>query len=101
MTEHYEVVTPQPLLDRIKEWAAEARSAGYGPEFLTALKLMNQRLENDPDSWGDPLFDYAILQGAQCRGMIPGWFLVWYGVHPPSRSVLVREIAFAPGCPIN
>jgi hypothetical protein len=57
---------------------------------LQALRLMTERLEFDPDKWGDPLFGYAHISTFEYRGMIPGWWLVWYGVDVAARQVGVR-----------
>jgi hypothetical protein len=96
----FTVATPQPLLDRIRAWAADATARGVRSEFLAALKEMNERLEADPVAWGDLLREYVQIDAVEMRGMVPRWLLVWYGVHDRARQVIVRDILPAPGSPL-
>jgi hypothetical protein len=101
MAPSYDVIYPKEILQRIRLWSVLARDLGCGPDYLASLKSMKFQLETEPLEWGDPLSLYLNIDGILCRGMINGWFLVWYGIHRPSHTVIVRELALASGCPLQ
>lgn len=97
----FNVTVPQFVREQLRDWAGRATPLGRRAEFLLALRLMTERLEFDPDKWGDPLYGYAHITALEYRGMIPGWWLVWYGVDVAARQVFVRSLLPAPGSPLT
>ncbi|MBY0228157.1 MAG: hypothetical protein K2W96_02635 [Gemmataceae bacterium] len=57
---------------------------------------MAHHLANDPEEWGDPLFNYHKLALRVCRGPTP-LFLVRYVVDAVNRLVYVRGLTPSPG----
>lgn len=97
----FSVTVPPYIREQLRNWAGESTGLGRRAECLLALRLMTERLEFDPDKWGDPLFGYAHISALEYRGMIPGWWLVWYGVDVAARQVFVRSLLPAPGSPLT
>lgn len=97
----FNVTVPQHILEQLRAWAGRATPLGRRAEFLLALRLMTERLELDPDKWGDPLYGYAHITALEYRGLIPGWWLVWYGADVAARQVFVRSLLPAPGSPLT
>ena len=95
------VATPQRLLDYFRRWAGQAATAGVLSEFIAALKDANRRMEMAPHGWGDLLREYPGLNAVKRRGLIPGWFLVWYGVDDNAHHVIVLDLLPAPGSPLT
>ena len=89
------------LAARLRAWGRQMSAAGRLPEFVAAVEEMNERLKTSPHVWGDPLKDYNTLRASEMRGLIPGWFMVWYGVATEARYVRVRDIQPAPGSPLS
>jgi hypothetical protein len=97
----FTVNTPPELLSRLRDWSQAMSAVGRRKYYVAALKEMNERLEQTPALWGDPLKEYEHIHAFEIRGMIPGWFLVWYGVDTQARIVIVRDIQPAPGSPLH
>lgn len=94
------VATPQRLLDRFRRWAEQAAAVGKLSEYVAAMKEANRRMETTPHGWGDLLREYPTLNAVKRRGLMAGWFLVWYGVDDAARQVVVQDLLPAPGSPL-
>lgn len=97
----FNVALPPAQRDQLKKWAEQAARLGRRADFLDALRGMTERLELIPDDWGDPLFGYVHINAEEYRGMISGWWFVWYGVDVDARQVFVRRLLPAPGSPLT
>ncbi len=97
----FNVTVPSHPREQLRAWAGQAARVGRRQECLLALRLMAEHLEFDPDEWGDPLFGYDHITAVEYRGMIPGWWLVWYGVDAAAKQVFVRSLLPAPGSPLT
>jgi hypothetical protein len=85
---------------QFQQWVEQADRIGKRAECLDALRQTTERLELVPLDWGDTLFKYRTISAVECRGMIPGWWLVWYGVDETAKQVMVRSVLPAPGSPL-
>ena len=99
--ERYVVSTREPLLRQLNHWAAEATALGLRTEYIGVLKHFNTLLETRPHSWGDMLRELHTIDVVFRRGMIAKWLLVWYGVHDEAKTVVVHDLAPAPGSPLS
>jgi len=92
----YRVVRSEKVRDQLWQWAEAANQAGLADQYLDALKTIENKLKNEPLSWGDPLYPFRHLELIMCRGI--HWiFLVEYGVHEGKRIVFIKEYRLLPG----
>ncbi len=52
---HYKVVHVGLLLKHLQKLASKAVRLGINQEFIASLREIDQRLTDDPVSWGDPI----------------------------------------------
>ncbi len=97
----FNVTVPSSLREQLRAWAGQATRLGRRPDFMLALRVMTERLEFSPNEWGDPLYGYDHITAVEYRGMIPGWWLVWFGVDNSAHQVFVRSLLPAPGSPLS
>jgi hypothetical protein len=83
----YRVVYSERARQRLRLLSARAARAGLGPQFLEAVKELDQRLRLYPQ-FGEPLFDLTAEPGAIRVGVIVP-LVVRYAVHEERRLVMV------------
>lgn len=96
----FTVIVAPEVLRQIQLWASHFTDPGRRAAYLDALKVMDRSLNDNPVGWGDSLWNYQHIAARECRGMVPRWLLVWYGVDSVARVVVVRDIRPAPGSPL-
>jgi len=79
------------IISRIKQVLRTAGKMGDKSRFLQALKQINERLENDPGSFGEPLFFLKGL-GLEMRLAAVPPLAVTFGVNYAARTVFVSKI---------
>ena len=57
----YEVKLSKQLKDTIKQLHQQAAQQGRGHQFLDALGLIHDRLQKDPQQFGEPLYRLPAL----------------------------------------
>lgn len=97
----FSVTVLAPVLVQFRKWAEEATLLARRDEYLNAFRQTLRRLDFVPIEWADPLYGYNHITAVECRGMIPGWWLVWYGVDTAAKQVIVRSVLPAPGSPLT
>jgi len=99
--EPFKVSILPPALIQLRRWSDASIRIGRRSDFLDAMGHTLHRLDFVPIEWGDPLYGYDRLTVEEYRGMIPGWWLVWYGVDAAAMQVFVRSLLPAPGSPLT
>ncbi|QEL21031.1 hypothetical protein [Limnoglobus roseus] len=97
----YSLIYAPEVLPRIRRWVARTTDPGQRAGLLDALRAVDRNLKYDPVGWGDFQWNYRVISARECRGMIPHWFVVWYAVDVPARTVSIRDIRPAPGSPLE
>jgi hypothetical protein len=86
--------------EKLLAWAVVAVRIRVRDEFTAALAEMDDRLRTDPESWGDPLYDYRGLHLTVYRRYGP-ILLVNYAVHIDGTPVFVSDVQLRPGTPLD
>jgi hypothetical protein len=88
---HLKVSMSQEVANNLKQILKKAASAGIQEEFVGALRAIHERLQHDPEEFGEQLYFLKAL-GLQVRtGAI--WPLsVTYGVNVLGRLVFIGMI---------
>jgi hypothetical protein len=83
------------VLDALREVRRSAHQGGIEPQFLAALREINDRLRFDPHIFGEP---YKELRAArlQLRLGVIGPLSVVFGVHEEQHVVFVRGFVLLP-----
>jgi hypothetical protein len=84
------------LFSRLRRWADEATALGRRSDFITSLKIINEKLTTEPLAWGDPQYRARNAGFVLCHGLHL-LLHVYYAVHEESRTVWVKEILPLPG----
>lgn len=95
----YKVAHVRVVLDRVEKLGRMAATLGHWVWFVDAMRAIEDRLQSDPESWGDPQFDYpsARLRNYQAYHE---QFVVNYAIHLDQPVVFVRSIEFMSGSPL-
>ncbi len=95
----YKVAYLRAALNRIDQLGRLAARAGHWVWFVDAMRAIEDRLHSDPESWGDPLFEYtaARLRNYQANHE---QFIVHYAIHRDRTVVFVRSIELMSGSPL-
>jgi hypothetical protein len=99
--EPFNVSILPPALAQFRRWSELSIRLGRRSDFLDAMGHTLHRLDHVPITWGDPLSGYDRPSAVEYRGMIPGWWLVWYAVDEGAKRVVVRSLLPAPGSPLT
>jgi hypothetical protein len=94
----YRVTTPGAALAAIREIHRRARELGVAPAVLAALRTINRRLQDEPTTFGEPLYPLTTLQ-LYVRHAAVRPLSVTYGVHQqrPLVIVLQMHLMWVPG----
>jgi hypothetical protein len=87
----YAVEMSEKTKATLKQRQQEASEAGTGEAFLSALRLIGERLRKDPLTFGEPLYRLPALKLLVCQGVVPP-LLVDYAVHEELPVVFIREV---------
>jgi hypothetical protein len=81
---------------KLRGWGPIAVRIGMREEFVAAVAEMDQRLQADPEAWGDPVRDYQGLSLTQYfrYGQL---LIVDYAVHIDGTPVFVLDVHLRPG----
>jgi hypothetical protein len=71
--------------------ADRAALAGFRQSYVDALAEMLQHLQNEPLTWGDPLYRMPHQGRIVCHAMV-GPVIVHYSVHEPENTVLIADV---------
>ncbi len=96
----HKVVHSQAILATLRHWAELAEHAGLRQEYADALRVVQDRLAQDPLTWGDPLYRAHHLALTIYRGL--HWFLIVdYGVHDDEPLVFIKQYRLRSGNPLE
>jgi hypothetical protein len=84
------------VLNQIRVLALRATRKGLLDSFVTALREMNTRLEDDPMVWGDPLYLLPNFKWQLYQRAI-GPLYVPYGVDGARKIVYIKAVVPFPG----
>ena len=87
----YQVHCSSEMLRSIKRLKAKADEAGLGTAVLSALRTINQRLEQTPLEFGEPAFRLRSLKLQVLTGIAEPLY-VRYAVHEDLPFVFVMQI---------
>jgi hypothetical protein len=91
---------PPQVLAKLRRWGEIAVRAGLRDAFVAALRQMEERLREDPEAWGDPLWDYHALRLTFYLRYGPV-LIVHYTVHIDGTPVFVRDVRLTPGSQLH
>jgi hypothetical protein len=80
---------------RIRELARKAKVRGFLREYLKSLRIVLEKLERDPVSWGDPEYHATTKGSIVCHG-VHGPLYVQYVVFELERVVMILQIKAMP-----
>ena len=84
---------------QMRELAERAKAARLNDSYADALRLMLERLQNEPLEWGDPEHNAKHPGGIFCHGIV--WpLLVRFTVYPDERTVIIFDIRALPSSPL-
>src|SRR5881409_3753898 len=86
----FKVIRSEKVRQELQQSCASAKQMGLANQCAEALERIEEKLQNNPTQWGDPLFDLSHLGLRVYRGW-HSMFLVHYGVDLTRRVVIVRE----------
>jgi hypothetical protein len=87
----YELIVSKQQALRIYELHEEAFDKGVGEQFVEALRVINNQLQTNPVSFGDPLYPLpAAKLVVYIRAVFP--IAIDYGVHQEKQLVFVRSV---------
>ena len=89
----YEIHGSGVIAHAIREIQRRAEREGRGLRVLTALRVLKDRLQKDPNNVGEPLYRLASLR-LQVRTVVIGPLLVHFGVHETRPLVFIKGIKF-------
>jgi hypothetical protein len=96
----YRVVRSEAIRQRLKQWGEAAEKVGLIDTYAEALQAIEEKLVNEPLTWGDPLYPLRHLELMIHRGIY--WvFVVEYGVHERERVVFIKEYRLLPNNPLE
>lgn len=87
----YTVSVLQPARERLGQLRMIAIRNRMPQALTDDLAAVWERLQTDPLSWGDPLYDYHQLGMTVQRGQSPFLF-VYYCVNEVGRAVFIRRV---------
>jgi len=87
----FRVSISNAIISQVKQVLRTAQGLGDEDRFILALKQINERLENDPGSFGEPLFFLKGL-GLDMRLAAAPPFAVTFGVNYAARTVFVSRL---------
>ncbi len=79
------------VLDRFKELHAIEFAIGNGERFIQALRALYDRLRNDPNGFGEPLYRLPALKMVVHLGILAR-LVVHYGVHEDKPLVFIKSV---------
>lgn len=86
----YDVKHSEQTKATLKGLHRQAVQAGWGQEFVAALRHVAERLRNDPFDFGEPLFRLPALK-LIVRQAVVGRLAVDYAVHEDMPLVFLRS----------
>jgi hypothetical protein len=87
----YEIHGSGVIADAIREIQRRAEREGRGSRVLAALRLLRDRLRQDPNKVGEPLYRLAALR-LQIRTVVIGPLAVDFGVHEVHPLVFIKGV---------
>jgi len=91
----YRVTFSDLQLQRLREFANRAETAGRRTEFAKAVADIYKALQDDPIAFGDPNFKLKQMRLVICQ-RIYSMLRVGYGVDKKRRIVYIRTIDLYP-----
>jgi hypothetical protein len=89
----YRIACAQVWLNRLREWAAAIPDQEHLDQFVSALRTINQGMEVEPATFGDPRFPLRKL-GMLVYSRLVTPLQVLYAVDESRRIVYVREFHY-------
>jgi hypothetical protein len=86
--------------EKLREWVAVAIRLGLRDELAAAVREMDDRLQSDPESWGDPVRDFQQLRLTLYYRYGP-LLTVDYTVHIDGTPVFVMGVHLRPGTALH
>jgi hypothetical protein len=85
----YNVLASEHIKLNLEQLHEQSLEAGTSPAFMTALRQIGQRLQDDPSAFGEPLYRLPALR-LQIRQAVILPLVVIYGVHEEEPLVFIR-----------
>ena len=95
----YKVAYLRVVLNRVDQLGRLAARLGRWVWFVDAMRAIEDRLQCDPDTWGDPQFDYLAAQ-LRNNQAYHEHFVVNCAIHLDRPVVFVRSIELMSGSPL-
>jgi hypothetical protein len=86
----YRVAVSRKTLDELSELGERAARLGIKQLFLDTLKTIDQKLKNEPATWGDPHYRLRHAGLHSCHGLY-SVLHVYYAVDEAKRIFYVKE----------
>ena len=87
----YEIHGSGVIAEAVREIQRRAEREGRGLRVLTALRILKDRLQQDPNEVGEPLYRLAALR-LQVRTVVIGPLLVHFAVHEARPLVFLKGV---------
>lgn len=85
----YKVRMSEQTKAKLKQHQQEAALAGIGEQFLSALRVIAERLRLDPLAFGEPQYRFPALRLLVCQAVVAP-LVVYYAVHEDQPLVFIR-----------
>jgi hypothetical protein len=86
-------------LAKLRTWGGLAVRLGQGPEYVSALRAVEEGLRTNPLGWGEAKFDSEGMNATICL-KLTRMFVVYYAVHRERPVVFVQDVRLNPRSPL-
>jgi hypothetical protein len=87
----YEVRLAKQIKNTIQQLHHQAAQRGQGHQFLDALRLIHDRLQRDPQQFGEPLYRLPALKLLVFQAIVSP-IVVDYAVHQEEPVVFLKGV---------
>jgi hypothetical protein len=87
----YDVRLSEQIKERVKVLHAQIAARGEGKRFVAAFRQIVERLQKDPQEFGEPLFHLPALHLIVRQAVIAP-LVVEYGLHEERPLVFIRDV---------
>jgi hypothetical protein len=96
MNSPYRVIYSESVRNALKDFHASAAQVGLGPNVISAMRRIDDRLRSDPHIFGEAKYRYRALK-LELRVAIEPPLVVHYTVHEEQPLVFVKALQALPG----
>jgi hypothetical protein len=89
----FKVIVSEQIKETIKTLHERAKQLDQGVQFLATLRRIFERLQRDPQGFGEPLFRLPALN-LMVLHVVVSRVVIHYGVHQEKPLVIIRNVTF-------